>query len=185
MGNSALAPGPRGFTSASQVKVPCWNWLPCSLPIHSRSSWPLSTVWAFSEGLASPIMPAADFCGAVRGDSSALSHFPWPATSPDTPQTSRGKLGYSRYTTAGFTVSALDGYGLCDLTPTRPAFPPPYPVPVRRLVSLLHASFRPHFTVTPLRFATLLLHQDGRGLAPPSLRACPAHVSILRQSRRL
>src|SRR5262245_187545 len=28
----------------------------------------------------------------------------------------------------------------------------------------------------PLRFATLLLHQDGRGLAPSSSRTCPAHV---------
>src|SRR5438876_1074434 len=142
-GNSALAPGPCGFTPASQLKVPWWNLLPCSLPISSRSSSPLSTVWAFSEGWASPSMPAADFCGALRADSSPLSQFPWHATSQDLPQTSRGKLAYSRYTTAGFTLLALDGYGLCDLTLTRPAFTPSYPVPVRRLVSSLHASFRP------------------------------------------
>jgi hypothetical protein len=31
---------------------------------------------------------------------------------------------------------------------------------------LLHASFRPHLAVTPLRFATLHLHQVGTGLSP-------------------
>ncbi len=36
---------------------------------------------------------------------------------------------------------------------------PPDPVFVHRLASLLHASFRPHLSVTPLRFATLHLHQ--------------------------
>jgi len=124
-GNSALAPGPCGFTPASQLKVPCWNLLPCSFPIQSRSYAPLSTVWAFSEDMASPSMPAADFCGVVRANSSALSQFPWHATSQDTPQTSRGKFDSSRYTTAGFTVRALDGYGLRELTLPRPAFPPP------------------------------------------------------------
>ena len=37
-GNSALAPGPRGFTSVSQGKVPCWNWLPCSLPMDPAAT---------------------------------------------------------------------------------------------------------------------------------------------------
>jgi hypothetical protein len=184
-GNSALAPGPCGFTPASQLKVPCWILLPFSLPIKSRSYSPLATVWAFSEDRASPIMPAADFCGTVRVNSSTLSQFPWHATSQDTPQISRGKFDSSRYTTAGFTVLALDGYGLRDLTLPRPAFPPLYPVPVRRLVSLFHASFRPHFAVAPLRFPTLLLHQDGRGLAPPSSRTCPAHVRHPRHCRWL
>src|SRR5262249_44766110 len=56
--------------------------------------------------------------------------------------------------------------------------PASYPVSVRRLVSLLHAAFRPHVAVTPWRFATLLLHQDGRGLASPSNRTCPAHIRV-------
>src|SRR5438270_11952067 len=50
-------------------------------------------------------------------------------------------------------ISALDGYGLRCQLPTRPA---PYasdPVLVHRLVRLLHASFRPRLTTTPLRFA--------------------------------
>jgi len=69
-------------------------------------------------------MPAADFCGTVSAACAALSQFPWHATSQDIPQTSRGKFDSSRYTTAGFTVLALDGYGLRDLTLPRPTFPP-------------------------------------------------------------
>src|SRR5205814_9294605 len=49
------------------------------------------------------------------------------------------------------------------------------PVLVHRPVSLLHASFRPHLTVTPLRFATLPLHQVGTGLSPASCRTCTAY----------
>lgn len=94
---------------------------------------------------------------------------PLGSTSPNSEtalQASRGKpLPYTdlRYTTAGFTRPALGEYGLRHLTPTRPALAPTDPVPVRRLIALLHASFRPHLAVTPLRFATLHLHQVGRG----------------------
>jgi hypothetical protein len=65
----------------------------------------------------------------------------------------RGKLDRLPHATAGFTTSAPDAYGLRCRSPTRPA---PYasdPVFVHRLVRLLHASFRPHLTMTPLRFA--------------------------------
>jgi len=40
---------------------------------------------------------------------------------------------------------------------------------------LFHASFRPHLAVTPLRFATLHLHQVGTGLSPASYRTCTAY----------
>jgi len=40
---------------------------------------------------------------------------------------------------------------------------------------LLHASFRPHLTVVPMRFATLHLHQVGTGLSPASCRTCTAY----------
>src|SRR5437879_8910036 len=46
---------------------------------------------------------------------------------------------------------------------------------VHRPVSLLHASFRPHLTVVPMRFATLHLHQVGAGLSPASCRTCTAY----------
>ena len=94
---------------------------------------------------------------------------PLDSTGPDvgtTVQASRGKpipKTDFRYTTAGFTLPALGGYGLRHLTPTRPTLAPTYPVPVRRLVPLLHASFRPHLAMTPLRFTTLHLHPVGRG----------------------
>ena len=48
---------------------------------------------------------------------------------------------------------ALDGYGLRDLMLTRPTITASYLVPVRRVAALLHASFRPRLTTTPLRFA--------------------------------
>jgi hypothetical protein len=43
---------------------------------------------------------------------------------------------------------------------------PHHPVLVHRPLSLLHACFGPHLAVTPLRFATLHLHQVGTGLTP-------------------
>jgi len=71
----------------------------------------------------------------------------------DTQNRSPGKFDSLPYATAGFTTSALDGYGLRGHVPARPA---PYasdPVLVHRLVRLLHASFRPRLATTPLRFA--------------------------------
>src|SRR5689334_626192 len=71
----------------------------------------------------------------------------------DKRQISRGKLDCLPHATAGFTTSALDGYGLRGHLPARPT---PYasdPVLVHRLVRLLHASFRPRLATTPLRFA--------------------------------
>jgi hypothetical protein len=48
---------------------------------------------------------------------------------------------------------ALNGYGLRDLMLTRPTMTASYPVPVRRVAALLHASFRPRLATTPLPFA--------------------------------
>src|SRR5215208_4365743 len=42
----------------------------------------------------------------------------------DTRQISRGKFERFRCTTAGFTLRALDGYGLCGLMPAGPALTP-------------------------------------------------------------
>src|ERR1039457_5287846 len=68
-------------------------------------------------------------------------------------QPSRDKSDRLQRATAGFTTSALDGYGLRCHLPARPAPYASYPVLVHRLASLLHASFRPHLAMTPLRFA--------------------------------
>ena len=96
---------------------------------------------------AGPTMPSADFCGAVREDSSALSPL------PGHPQISRGKLSYLRCIDAGFIkyAPAVDG-GLCGRVPTRPERTTPRIRRVPRPAPSFHASFRPHLTVTPLRF---------------------------------
>lgn len=57
---------------------------------------------------------------------------------PDTPEISRGKTDRLHRTPAGFTTPTLDDRG---------------PVLVHRTAALLHASFRPHLAMTPLRFA--------------------------------
>src|SRR6516225_2438576 len=64
-------------------------------------------------------MPSADFCAAVRRPRDRLSRLVG-----DTEQTSRGKLNRLRCTTAGSTLYALDGYGLRDTSPARPALAP-------------------------------------------------------------
>ncbi len=68
-------------------------------------------------------------------------------------QTSRGKFDRLQRTTAGFTDTRLDGYGLCCSLPTRPRVQASYPILVHRHTPLLHASFRPRLATTPLRFA--------------------------------
>jgi hypothetical protein len=68
-------------------------------------------------------------------------------------QTSRGKFDRLQRTTAGFTDTRLDGYGLCCSLPTRPRVLASYPVLVHRHTPLLYASFRPRLATTPLRFA--------------------------------
>lgn len=98
--------------------------------------------------------------------------------SETTIQASRGKpipLADLQHTTAEFTLPALGGYGLRYLMLTRPALAPTYSVPVRRLVPLLHASFRPHLT-TPLRFANLHLHQVGMGTSTPPVSRHARHA---------
>ena len=118
------------------------------MAIHeSRALLPTITVRAFIP-IVGTTMPSADFCCAVKATLRRLqSRF------RDTQQISRGKFDRLPHATAGFTTSALDGYGLRGHLPARPA---PYasdPVLVHRLVRLLHASFRPRLATTPLRFA--------------------------------
>jgi hypothetical protein len=68
-------------------------------------------------------------------------------------QISRGKFDRLQRTTARFTCTRLDGYGLRCSLPTRPRVQASYLVLVHRRTLLLHASFRPHLAMTPLRFA--------------------------------
>ena len=72
----------------------------------------------------------------------------------DAVQISRSKADSLHRTPAGFTVLALDGSGLCDILPARPTSAASYPISVRRVATLLHASFRRSLAVPPLRFAS-------------------------------
>jgi hypothetical protein len=93
--------------------------------------------------------PSADFCAAVRAPCGSLSPsgYPW-----DTAQISWGKPHSLPRTPAGFTVQALDGYGLRDFLPARPTRAASYPVAVRQVAISFHASFRRSLAVPPLRF---------------------------------
>ena len=66
---------------------------------------------------------------------------------------SRGKFDRLPRTPAGFTAPVFDDPGLRSHLPARPAGTASYPVLVHQVAVLLHASFRPHLTMTPLRFA--------------------------------
>ena len=140
------------------------GWL--SLALESTTP----THHSFRSGLRSPrpTMPSADFCDAIRGPHGLLS------PSKDTTQISRGKSHHLHRTPAGFTAWTLDGYGLRDLLLTRPVQAASYPIPVRRVAALLHASFRPHLTMTPLRFANT---------SPPSGCVGDLHPQVMKHAR--
>ena len=100
-----------------------------------------------SAGGAGPLCPL--LTSAPR--SGRLTTAPVPE---DTAQISWGNPGVLHRAPAGFTALALDGYGLCDFLPARPTSPASYPISVRRVATLLHASFRRSLAVPPLRFAS-------------------------------
>src|SRR4051812_10337898 len=115
-----------------------------------RSTYPFlqplaGTVRAFGRrtGLLCPLLTSAPRSGGLSA----------PSVPKDTMQISWGKPRSLPRTPAGFTVLALDGYGLCDFLPARPTSPASYPVSVRRVAISLHASFRRSLAVPPLRFA--------------------------------
>ena len=92
-------------------------------------------------------MPSADSCAAIR--SLAVPSVP----DLETAQASPGKLGRLPRHTCRIYKLGLDGYGLRDPLPARPTKPASYPVSVRQVAVLLHASFRHHLAGMPLRFA--------------------------------
>src|SRR6266851_3194711 len=102
-------------------------------------------------------MPSADFCSAVRRPLGRLSRL-----ADDTGQISRGKLNRLQCTTAGSTLCVLDGYGLRDTLPARPALAPRI-----RFLFIGSRIFVPRFLQTPPRgdspcaSLTLHLHQVG------------------------
>src|SRR5258707_6508899 len=94
-------------------------------------------------------MPSADFCPAIRRPLSRLSRL-----AGDTEQISRGKLIRLRCTTAGSTLRALDGYGLRDTLPARPAL-----APCIRFLSIgSHPCFAPPFHPASRRLLLPITH---------------------------
>src|SRR4051794_27704707 len=87
-------------------------------------------------------------------------------------------------TPAGFTVQALDGYGLRDILPARPTR--------AAFISGCCSSgrdFVPRFLQTVPRGSALALHSCftsirlHRGLSPPDRWACPAHRTLCAAAR--
>src|SRR4029077_8820543 len=117
-------------------------------------------------GLLCPLLTSAPRSGRLTTSS----------VPKDTVQISRSKPDSLHRTPAGFTVLALDGYGLCDILPARPTSTASYPVSVRRVATLLHASFRQSLAVLPLRFASASPPSGCTGhLHPQNCRTCPTH----------
>ena len=123
-------------------------------------------------------MPSADSWAALWNLSIP------PVLQGTTAQASRGKRTGFLYTTAGFTLPDLDGYGLRHQALTRPTLAPSYPVPVRRLVRLFHTSFRPHLTMTPLCFPNLHLHLVGGGTFTLLVSARARHAPSVEPTAR-
>src|ERR1700730_6116499 len=92
--------------------------------------------------------PSADFCHRITNDLSPLSlEFETGSRSPEVSSTAFDPQPLDLP-----SVPLMDwGFAAhCQLARTLPAS---YPALVHRLASLLHASFRPHLTARPLRFA--------------------------------
>src|SRR5215813_7227648 len=108
----------RGFTSARHRQVQlelvwrsrCRHEMPDLLTLSFNPS--SGTVRAFGQraGLLCPLLTSAPRSGRLTTSS----------VPKDTMQISRSKPDSLHRTPAGFTVLALDGYGLCDILPARP-----------------------------------------------------------------
>src|SRR3954453_13159905 len=97
---------------------------------------------------ARPTMPSADSCTGVRVPRGPLSLVAETRRRP--PEVS--SIAFTAHP-PDLQPRALDGYGLRGKSSARPAWAASYPVPVRQVATLLHASFGPHLAATPLRFA--------------------------------
>src|SRR4051812_20805900 len=118
---------------------------------------------------ARPTMPSADFCTGVRVPRGPLS--------PVTETRHRPPEVRSTAFTAhppDLQPQALDGYGLRGQSSARPTRAASYPISVRQVAALLHASFRPRLTATPLRFART---------SPPSGCAGDLHPQAVEHAR--
>ena len=100
-----------------------------------------------SAKLVSPNMPSADFCAAVRPPYDGLS--PESRTQRRPPEVRSTAFTARPPNLPPRSLMTVDFAITCSLVrPGRPR----YPVFVHQAAALLHASFRPHLAMTPLRF---------------------------------
>ena len=125
--------------SGLQPSFPAWP-IRCSAFRPWSASLALPTAW--------PTMPSADFCAAIRSPCGFLSSES--GTRRRSPEVS--SIAFPAH------LPDLQPWPLMDMDfatqlPARPAKDASYPVSVRQVAVLLHASFRRRLAVTPLRFA--------------------------------
>ena len=140
----------------------------CNTLIETQARLTLPIVRAFAA--CATTTPSADFCRAIRTPLDVLSHDS--ATHSRSPAISSTAVHARPLDLPPVPLMDMGFAIICSLARHRR---PLHPVLVHRPACLLYASFRPHLTMTPLRFATLHLHQVGRGLSPPSCRTCTAY----------
>src|SRR5260370_4374741 len=124
-----------------------------------------------------PTMPSADFCAAFggytpSGESDQKGHGRQRRRPPEV------SLTAFRTQPPEFTWGALDGYGLRESHARSSRARPPR-IRFLYIGSCVCSTLPSDPTsrlVTPLRLATLHLHQVGRGLSPPSDQTCSAQV---------
>ncbi len=125
-----------------------------------------------------PTAPFVDFCAVVRTPCGSPSSSGCPG---DTTQISWGKPLSLPRTPAGFTVQALDGYGLRDFLPARPTRAASYPVAVRQVAISFHASFRRPSRFRPCAPLVLHLHQVAQGTFTSRLLDMPSTQDAARR----
>jgi hypothetical protein len=120
-------------------------------------------------------MPAADFCSAIA------ELAPYPARIFEQPNRPPGvnRLTFDAQLLE-FTRDKLDGYRLRRRSSTRRLNPASNPVSVRQLAPLLHTSFRQALAGLPLCFASLHLHQVGKGTRTPQVSRYARHTILRR-----
>jgi hypothetical protein len=179
---STLAPSPRGFTSASQLKANWIGWLSFISLSRSRVYWPLQTVQAFSahEHLLCPLLTPTVRSRTIAGLSVPFRHY-LDGTPRRSPGVSSCAFGAQPLDLRLWSLMDMDFVLSCALV--RP----------QRLVSSFCSSARTcdtrFFQTSPHGEALAFLSPSPpsgwqRDLHPPSTGTCPAHISILRQSRR-
>ena len=106
-------------------------------------------------GLRPPTMPSADFWRAITNSCESVSSSRCSKADYSRTHARPPRLSSSTFTTHQPDLlhkHLMDGGLRCDW-PTRPTCTAYYPIPVRPVAALLHASFRPRLATTPLRFA--------------------------------